>query len=64
MPTLTNADPPAHTRVRRLANVAFTPRMVSDLEPFVRELAVRMIEERLRGSDVDVVHAVTWGSAG
>jgi hypothetical protein len=60
VPTLTNADPPAHTRVRRLANVAFTPRMVSELEPFVRDLAVRMIEEGLHGPDVDVVHALTW----
>jgi cytochrome P450 len=60
VPTLTNADPPAHTRVRRLANVAFTPRIVSELEPFVRDLAIRTIEERLHGPEVDVVRALTW----
>src|SRR5262249_42204165 len=38
IPTLTNLDPPRHSRLRRLANVAFTPRRVAAMEPFVREL--------------------------
>jgi hypothetical protein len=38
VPTLTNSDPPGHTRVRRLANVAFTPRRVTAMEPLIREL--------------------------
>src|SRR4051794_12808791 len=42
VPTLTNADPPAHTRVRRIANIAFTPRMVAGLERFIYDLAARM----------------------
>src|SRR6185295_17036394 len=41
---LTNADPPAHTRVRRLANVAFTPRRVAIMEPFLREMASGFVE--------------------
>ncbi len=60
VPTLTNTDPPAHTRARRIANVAFTPRMVAAMEPFIRDLAVTMIDERLRGPRVDVVRALTW----
>jgi cytochrome P450 len=60
VPTLTNADPPAHTRARRLANLAFTPRMVAGMEPFVRELAVRMIEEQMHAPEVDIVRALTW----
>src|SRR5215207_5943439 len=60
VPTLTNTDPPAHTRARRIANIAFTPRMVANLEPFVRDLTVRMIEERVHGSDADIVRALTW----
>jgi cytochrome P450 len=60
VPTLTNTDPPVHTRVRRLANLAFTPRVVASMEPFIRALAVRLIEERLRGGGADIVRALTW----
>ncbi|HWN56831.1 MAG TPA: cytochrome P450, partial [Methylomirabilota bacterium] len=45
-PVLTNSDPPAHTRVRRLANIAFTPRRVATMESFIRELATRFTRER------------------
>jgi len=47
VPTLTNSDPPGHTRVRRLAHVAFTSRRVAAMEPLVRELTGRSVEERL-----------------
>ncbi|HLZ70030.1 MAG TPA: cytochrome P450 [Dehalococcoidia bacterium] len=60
VPTLTNTDPPVHTRARRIANAAFTPRLVARMEPFVRELAGRMIEERLWGGRSDIVRALTW----
>ena len=45
VPTLTDNDPPGHTRVRRLANVAFTPRRVAAMEPFVRGLTARFVED-------------------
>lgn len=35
-----NVDPPAHTRVRKIANVAFTLKRVAEMEGFVRDLAV------------------------
>jgi cytochrome P450 len=60
VPTLTNTDPPVHTRARRIANIAFTPRMVAGLEPFIRELAIRLIDERLQGGQADIVRALTW----
>lgn len=60
VPTLTNTDPPAHTRARRLANVAFTPRRVAAMEPFVRELTVRFIEERLLSGRADLVRDFAW----
>lgn len=60
VPTLTNTDPPVHTRARRIANAAFTPRLVARMEPFVRELAVQMIEERLQGGRADFVRALSW----
>jgi cytochrome P450 len=60
IPTLANADPPAHTRARRLANVAFTPQRVAAMESFVRELTVRFIEERWFSGRADLVRDLTW----
>jgi cytochrome P450 len=57
---LTNADPPAHTRVRRLANVAFTPRRVAQMEPFVRQLAARFVEDRLTAGRADLIQDLAW----
>jgi cytochrome P450 len=59
-PTLANADPPAHTRVRKIANVAFTPKRVAEMEPFVRELTVRFCTERLRDGRADMVKDFAW----
>ncbi len=36
--TLASLDPPAHTRVRKLTNVAFTPKRIAEMEGFVRDL--------------------------
>jgi cytochrome P450 len=60
VPTLTNADPPAHTRARRISNAGFTPRLVAHLEGYIRALAARLIEERLCGGRADIVRALTW----
>lgn len=40
-----NMDPPDHTRLRRLVNVAFTPRMVEDLRPRIVQLVDRLLDE-------------------
>lgn len=60
VPALTNADPPAHTRVRRIANAGFTPRLVAGYEGFIRDLTARLIEQRLRGGYADIVRELTW----
>ena len=60
VPTLANADPPAHTRVRRMVNGAFTPRRVAAMEPVVRDVVVRFCEERLRDGHADVVRDFAW----
>jgi cytochrome P450 len=60
VPTLTNTDPPVHTRARRIANAAFTPRLVAQMEEFIRTLAVRLIEERVQGGHADIVRALSW----
>jgi cytochrome P450 len=38
-------DQPEHGRIRRLANQAFTPRRVADLEPLITEFADRLIDK-------------------
>jgi cholest-4-en-3-one 26-monooxygenase len=38
-------DPPRHVRLRRLVNKGFTPRMVAQLEPEVRAIANRIIDD-------------------
>ena len=60
VPTLTNNDPPGHTRVRRLANKALTRRRVAAMEPFIRALARRFITERMASGEVDFVRALAW----
>jgi cytochrome P450 len=37
-------DPPDHTRLRRLVQQTFTPRRVAALEPWIRKIAVDLIE--------------------
>jgi hypothetical protein len=60
IPTLTNVDPPAHTRSRRIAQAAFSPRRVSEIEPFVRRLVRRFVDERLHDRQAEIVSALTW----
>src|SRR5262249_14991720 len=60
IPTLTNLAPPGHSRLRRLTNVAFTPRRVAAMEPFVRELTGRFLEERLSSGRADLVRDLAW----
>jgi cytochrome P450 len=60
VPTLTNVDPPAHTRTRRIAHLAFTPRRVAAMEDFVRGLVRRFVAERLTDGHADIVAALTY----
>ncbi len=48
-------DPPSHTRHRRLVNRGFTPRMIGMLEPHIREITVRLLEEAVSRGTVDFV---------
>ncbi|MGB8986163.1 MAG: hypothetical protein WCC37_06135, partial [Candidatus Sulfotelmatobacter sp.] len=61
VPALVNVDPPAHTRARRLANVAFTPKRVAAMEPFIREVTKRFCDERLRDGRADLIGDLAWG---
>lgn len=43
-PALTSCDPPVHTRLRKLANRAFTPRRIASLELHMREVVRQLLE--------------------
>ncbi|HUF31963.1 MAG TPA: cytochrome P450 [Acidimicrobiales bacterium] len=52
------ADAPDHTRLRRLANKAFTPRAVEALRPRVTELVDAMLDEAAAHGEVDLMAAI------
>ena len=59
--TMLTADPPAHTRFRRLISKAFTPKVIADLEPTIRQITGSLIDEMLAatadGASLDFVTA-------
>lgn len=52
---LLTADPPAHTRHRRILVRALTPRMVAKLEPDIRKICDDLVEGLAADRDVDLV---------
>ncbi|MGP0059964.1 MAG: cytochrome P450 [Beijerinckiaceae bacterium] len=60
VPTLTNVDPATYDRVRKIANVAFAPKRVAEMEPFVRDLTARFCAERLGDGQADMVRDFAW----
>jgi cholest-4-en-3-one 26-monooxygenase len=54
-----NMDPPKHTKLRALVNKGFTPHMVSRLEPHVREICNRIIDDVARKGECDFVTAIS-----
>ena len=52
-----NADPPDHTRLRRLVSRAFTARRISDLETRIREMSADLADlaDRME-HDADLIH--------
>ena len=50
-----NMDPPAHSKYRRLVNQGFTLRMVTRLEPHIREMAASIIDEVATKGECDFV---------
>jgi cytochrome P450 len=52
---LTTADPPRHTRHRRLVNRLFTPRRVASFEIGIRELADELIDGFVEDGQADLI---------
>jgi len=48
-------DPPEHTRLRKLVLPAFTPKVVNALEPFVRKLCGRVLDDAIAKGSCDFV---------
>jgi cytochrome P450 len=48
-------DPPEHTRVRRLAAAAFTPRRVERLRQRIQEITDELIDQVAAGAEMDVI---------
>jgi cytochrome P450 len=52
-PWIIFVDPPRHTKLRALVAGAFTPEVVTHLEPRVTALAVQLLEPAMRGNTMD-----------
>ena len=52
---LINMDPPQHTKYRRLVSAGFTPKMVTQLEPHVRERARHIVDAVAKRGSCDFV---------
>jgi cytochrome P450 len=48
------SDPPSHTKMRALISRAFTPRMVADLEPRIRELSRTLLDAVIERGAMDL----------
>jgi len=59
-PVLSNTDPPAHTRMRQSVALAFTPRRVAVLEPYIRQLVQAHIDRFIQEGRADLVHQFTY----
>jgi cholest-4-en-3-one 26-monooxygenase len=53
-----NQDPPRHTQLRKLVNRGFTPRQIGQLEPRVREICRRLIDNAGAKGEFDLVNDV------
>ncbi|HVS40334.1 MAG TPA: cytochrome P450 [Gemmataceae bacterium] len=47
-------DPPRHTKLRALISKAFTPRVVADLEPRIRDLSRQLLDQVIERGEMDL----------
>jgi cytochrome P450 len=57
---LLTMDPPDHTRLRRLVAGTFTPRAIAGLEPWIRELTVRLLAAADGSAGFDLIEALAF----
>jgi cytochrome P450 len=59
-PSMLGTDGAEHARLRGLVNKAFTPRIVSRLEPRMREIARELVDAAIEAGEVDLVQGLTY----
>jgi cytochrome P450 len=57
---LLTLDPPDHTRLRRLVSGAFTPRAIAGLEPWIRDVTVRLLAAAAGAAGFDLIDALAF----
>src|SRR6516162_5817491 len=57
---LLTMDPPDHTRLCRLVAGAFTPRAIAGLEPWIREVTVRLLTAADGAAGFDLIDALAF----
>jgi len=55
-----NMDPPDHTRLRHLVNVAFTPRMIENLRPRILGLVNELLDKAESEGVVDFIKTIAY----
>lgn len=58
--SMLGSDPPRHTRLRALVSQAFTPRMVEQLEPRLRQIARELLDPAIERGECDLVETLTY----
>lgn len=53
--SIISSDPPDHTQLRGLVNRAFTPRMVAEMEPRIREITRELLARVAPSGHMDIV---------
>jgi cytochrome P450 len=57
---LLTMDPPGHTRLRRLVAGAFSPKAIAGLEPWIREVTVRLLTAADGAAGFDLIDALAF----
>lgn len=59
-PSMLGSDPPRHARLRGLVSQAFTPRMIEQLEPRIRQIAAELLDEVVPSGKADLIDALAY----
>ena len=57
---LLTMDPPDHTRIRRLVSGPFTPKAIAALEPWIREVTGRLLDEADAKAGFDLIDTLAF----